>query len=60
METLKEILARIAPCQENRTVRDLAYRIGTTAHAFEITCPAADGQNLLAIFQDGRTDVYPA
>lgn len=60
LETLKEILARISPCQENRTVQDLPYRIGTTAHAFEMTCPAADGKNVLAIFQDGRTALYPA
>lgn len=60
LDALREILARISPCQENREVRDLPYRIGTTAHTFEITCPAADGQGLLAIFQDGRTASYPA
>lgn len=59
LEQLKEILARISPCDENRTVRELEYRLDTTPHSFEITCPAADGEHVLAIFADGKTTAFP-
>ena len=61
LEVLKETLARLSPCQANKTLReDLACRLDTTPHGFEITCPAADGKNVLALFSDGRTAVFPA
>lgn len=59
MEELKEILARISPCEENRTVKELGYRLETTAHSFEISCPAADGNGVLAVFSDGKTAAFP-
>lgn len=60
LDVLKEILARISPCDDNKTVRDLPYKLDTTQHSFEITCPAADEGKVLAIFSDGRTAYYPA
>lgn len=58
LEQLKEILARISPCEENQTVKDLEYRLNTTFHSFEITCPSADGKNVLSIFSDGKTTYF--
>lgn len=60
LDTLKEILARISPCEENKSVRDLPYILGTTAHTFEITCPSADGKSVLAVFSDGKSAQFPA
>lgn len=60
LEQLKDILARISPCEENKAALDLDYRVETTLHTFEITCPSADGKQVLAIFSDGRTAVFPA
>ena len=61
LDVLKETLARLSPCQANKTLRgDLSFRLDTTPHSFEITCPAADGENLLAVFSDGKTAVFPA
>lgn len=60
LAVLKETLARISPCEANKTMRDLPYRLDTTPHSFEITCPCADGENVLAIFSDGKTAVFPA
>lgn len=60
LDKLKETLERLSPCQENKTVRDLPYEIGTTAHTFEITCPGADGKTVLAVFSDGKTTSFPA
>lgn len=59
LEVLKEILARISPCEANRTVRDFPYHLETTPHSFEITCPAADGKGTLAIFSDGKVTCFP-
>ncbi len=59
LDELKEILARISPCEENRTVQDLEYRLDTTSHGFEITCPSADGNHFLAVFSDGKTSAFP-
>ncbi len=55
LNDLKEVLSRLSPCEANRSVRDLPYELSVTPHTFEITCPSADGKNLLAIFSDGRT-----
>lgn len=56
--TLREILERVSPCEANRTVQDMEYRISVTPHSFEITCPAADGKGVLAIFSDGKVCRY--
>ena len=60
LDVLREVLARISPCEANRTVRDLPYQLATTAHSFEITCPGAEGGTVLAIFSDGRTSQFPS
>lgn len=54
LDALQEILGRISPCEANKTVRDLSYHISVTPHTFEITCPAADGKGMLAVFSDGK------
>lgn len=59
LERLKEILARISPCEENRTVSELDYRLHTTPHSFEISCPSADGKHLLSVFSDGKATAFP-
>lgn len=58
LRVLQELLERISPCEANGTLRDLPYRVSVTPHFFEITCPAADGKGVLAIFADGRTCHY--
>ncbi len=60
LDTLREILARISPCEANRTVKDLSYQLATTPHSFEITCPGAEEGTSLSIFSDGRTSLYPS
>lgn len=59
LNKLKELLNRLSPCDANRRVRELPYEISLTAHSFEITCPAGDGEHVLAIFSDGRTERFP-
>lgn len=58
IDTLKEVLERVSPCEANKTVKDLSYQMAVTPHSFEITCPAADGNRVLAIFSDGKTAVF--
>ncbi len=60
LNTLKEVLGRISPCEENKTVADLPFQVYTTPHSFEITCPSSDGRKVLAIFSDGRTASFDA
>lgn len=55
LDTLKILLERISPCEANKSVRDLPYRIETTSHTFEITCPSVHENRTLAIFSDGKT-----
>ncbi len=57
LSALKEILARISPCEANQALRDLPYQLSATPHLFEITCPGEDGATL-AIFSDGKTKTY--
>lgn len=58
IDELKALLSQISPCEENRTVKNYDYKLETTSHFFEITCPDADNSGLLAIFADGRTTHY--
>lgn len=58
LDALKELLFKISPCEANRTVRDLSYKLYTTPHTFEITCPAEEENSLLAILSDGRTTSF--
>ena len=58
LDALKEVLARLSPCEANKTVAELPYSLSVTPHSFEITCPAADGKSVLAIFSDGKTSSF--
>ena len=60
LDALKEVLDRLSPCEANKTVADLPYSLSVTPHSFEITCPAADGKRILAIFSDGKTASFSA
>ncbi len=53
LQELKDTLARLSPCEENASVRELPYQIHTTPHSFEISVPAADGKGKVVIFSDG-------
>ena len=58
LAALTAILAGNSPCEANRAVRDLPYSLSVTPHSFEITCPASDGQGVIAVFSDGRTEIF--
>ncbi|MGN0299425.1 MAG: carbohydrate-binding family 9-like protein [Lachnospiraceae bacterium] len=54
LDVLLSILRRLSPCKENSTVAELPYRVQTTRHTFEISCPDCDGIGELSIFSDGK------
>lgn len=58
LDVLKETLARLSPCEANKTVQELPFQLSTTPHTFEITCPSQDGARTLAIFSDGKTTSF--
>lgn len=60
LNDLKTLLAQISPCEANRTVCDLPYELTRTTHTFEITCPAENGKEVLAILSDGKTARFQA
>lgn len=58
LAVLTGILAENSPCAANRSVDGLPYTLSVTPHSFEITCPAEDGKGTIAIFSDGRTEIF--
>lgn len=60
LDTLKETLHRVSPCEDNKTVSELPFQVFVTPHSFEITCPSSNGENVLSIFSDGRTASHRA
>jgi len=58
LDELVSILNRLSPNEHNRSIRPLEYRIETTSHTFELSCPSADGNHIHAIFSDGKTICY--
>lgn len=54
LETLKSVLKRYAPNGANRAVEPCRYRIESTSHTFEISCPASDGSHRVIIYSTGK------
>lgn len=57
LEELKDILEQYAANGKNRTVKPLPYRIETTTHTFEISCPSFDEKKEILIYSNGKTEV---
>ncbi|MGN6714929.1 carbohydrate-binding family 9-like protein [Anaerocolumna jejuensis] len=57
LEELTDILEKYAPSNANRRVKPLPYRIETTSHTFEISCPSSDGNKEVLIYSNGKTEV---
>lgn len=58
LAALTAILAAESPCEANRTIKALPYSLSVTPHSFEITCPASNGEGVIAVFSDGRTEIF--
>ncbi len=54
LEELQAILKEYAPSETNSRIADLPYRIETTSHSYEISCPASDGSGALVLFGNGK------
>lgn len=57
LEELKDILEKYAPNDTNRTVKPLPYRIETTSHTFEISCPSSGEKKNILIYSGGKTEI---
>jgi hypothetical protein len=57
LEELKYILEKYSPNNANRMVKPLPYRIETTSHTFEISCPSSDGKKDILIYSNGKVEV---
>ena len=57
LEELKNILAHYAQNLPNRAVKPLPYRIETTSHTFEISCPSSDEKKDILIYSNGKVEV---
>lgn len=57
LKELTDILKEYAPNDANRTVKPLSYRIETTSHTFEISCPSTDEKKEILIYSNGKTEV---
>lgn len=57
LETLTNILETYAPNNMNRNVSPLPYRIETTSHTFEISCPSCDGSKEIILYSNGKIEV---
>lgn len=57
LEELENILEKHAQTPSNRTVKPLPYRIETTSHTFEISCPSYDEKKDILIHSNGKTEV---
>lgn len=57
LAVLRQLLAQLSPCEDNRTLRELDYTVTVTPHGFEVSCPAANGGTLV-LFEDGRTQLF--
>lgn len=56
LSVLKDTLARYAPNEKNRSLReDLAYCVETTSHSFELSCPSEREGFRLSLFANGKT-----
>ncbi len=55
--TLTNILETYAPNNINSKVKPLPYRIETTSHTFEISCPSSDGKKDIILYSNGKTEV---
>lgn len=55
LSDLIKILDKLSPCDYNRFVLPYDFKIETTSHTFEISCPNSDKTKVLSIFSDGRT-----
>lgn len=53
LAVLTGLLAKLSPCEANRSVRPLDYKLSVTPHSFEISCPA-EGAGTLVLSGDGR------
>lgn len=56
---LRTILYSSAPNEANRSMKSLPYCVEATPHTFAITCPSADGKDLLVIYQNGKVCRIP-
>lgn len=57
LEELKNILEHYAQNLTNRAVKPLPYRIETTSHTFEISCPSSDEKKDILIYSNGKVEV---
>ncbi|MBE5966511.1 MAG: carbohydrate-binding family 9-like protein [Lachnospiraceae bacterium] len=57
LEELISILGTYAPSDANRTVKPLPYRIETTSHTFEISCPSSDNKKNILIYSNGKVEI---
>lgn len=58
LSELERILKEYSPCTENKTVKELNYKIEVSSHAFEISVPSSVCGHELAVFSDGLIKLY--
>ncbi|MCI5647829.1 MAG: carbohydrate-binding family 9-like protein [Fusicatenibacter sp.] len=59
LKELTDLLGQYAPNEKNASVRDLPYRIETTTHSFELSCPSSEEGYELVVYSTSKAEKVP-